>query len=95
MDCFVTEETNSAAAESREFWTRDKLIARHQLSDLIQWVTCYFDLALDSQFDDLQLGPVGFDDDPRIDTDKGEASGYVVFLSRFKQETVTAADLTS
>ena len=48
MDGFVAEETNSAAAESRQFRARDKLIARHQLPDLIQWVACYFDSPLAS-----------------------------------------------
>src|SRR5262249_28296280 len=31
MDRFIAEETNGATAESRQSWTRDKLIARHQL----------------------------------------------------------------
>ena len=53
MDRFVAEETDSTAAESRQFRTRHKLIARHQLAELIQWVTCYFSPPLDSQFKDL------------------------------------------
>ena len=53
MDCFVAEETDSAAAEPRQFWVRDKLIARHQIAELIQWITCCFSPPLNSQFEDL------------------------------------------
>src|SRR5215468_9042249 len=74
MDGFVAEETNSTAAESRQFWTRDKLIARHQLPDLIQWVAFCFDSPLVSRFDDLQFVPVGFYHYPRIDPEEREAS---------------------
>src|SRR4029450_3783160 len=66
MDRFIAEETNGATAESRQFWARDKLIARHQLADFIQWVACHFGPTLDSQFGDLQVASVAPYDDPRI-----------------------------
>ena len=91
VDCFVAEEANSAAAESRQFRTRNKLISRHQFLEFIQWVACYVDPPLDSRFRDLQLTPEAFYHHPRIDSYEGETSRSVVFLSRFEQETVTAA----
>src|SRR4029077_7981991 len=90
MDRFVAEETDGTPTESRQFRTRHKLIARHQIADFIQRVACSFDSPLFAQFGDLQLVSVDFYYDPRIAPDKGKAPRLVVFFSRFEQKTVTA-----
>src|SRR5436309_11374429 len=91
MDRFVAEETNGATTESGQVWRRHKLIACHQIANLIQSVACPFDSPLFAQLGDLQLVPVDFYHHPRIGPDEGETSGLIVFFSRFEQETVTAA----
>jgi hypothetical protein len=80
MNRFVAKETDCASAKSGQFRTRDELIARHRLAELIQRVACHLDPPLDSQFDDLKLVSVGLYHDARIYPGEGEASGHVVFL---------------
>src|SRR5215510_640061 len=90
MDRVVAEDTDSAAAKSRQFRTRDKLIARHQLAELIQWVACYFNPPLFSRLDNSKLVSVGLYHDPGINTDEGETSRDVILLSRFEHKAVAA-----
>src|SRR5215813_10101837 len=73
MNRLVAEETDSAAAKSRQFWTGDKLITRHQLAELVQWVTSYFDPLL-SRLEDSNLMAVGLYHDSWVNPDQGEPS---------------------
>src|SRR5260370_5547368 len=39
MDCFVSEKTDGAASEPRQFRAGDELVAGHQFAQLIEWVS--------------------------------------------------------
>src|SRR5262245_30346773 len=88
---FVAEKTDGAAAESREFRTRDRPIARHQFADLVQWIACHCNPPLRFRLQDSKFPTVAFYHDSRIAPHKGEASRYIILFRRFKEEAVTIA----
>ena len=91
MDRFVADKSNSAACEARQFRARHELIARHQISDLVDRIAACFESPLVPVLDDSNFAPVALQNHARVHANERKTSRDIVLFGGLKKEAITAA----